>query len=548
MNRKAYLSILLAVVFLAFAFLTGCSSSTSAPPPTGTTYVFYLSGLEAINEEEGPNFYTVAGAVTLDAAGDVTGGEEDYNDGIGLTDAPTPIAAATNALVVDPTSGQGTLTLTVGDTNLGVGGVETLGVQFVNANHALIIQFDGSATSSGSLDLQTSTQASGNFAYTYSGVNVDYDPSASGGVVTVASGAINGVFDINDADLGVLTDQTLTTGTVSTSDAFGRGTITGTQLAGSLAYYVVGPEVVRLICDDTDAALVGSAYGQGSATFTAANIGSSVFDIQANAWGEFQTTVGSFATDGVSAVTSGIADNAEGGDDFIGESISGNYSVSNDAVNGYSDLNITSENLGDVSALGVYMTDPNLNLLDPNNTTSGLGGALVVDLDTPLPGSTGILIPQTDTTSTDFTGNYAFGGQLFNGGDFWEVDFVGQGSVTGGVLAGTGLVSDIGAFYSSSITDTGVGYAATPLADENESTTGRYTRFDANESGPLVITVGETEFGADTVLYQASGGYLFWMQEDDFANFLGPLEQQGSLTGLPAVQKAMAKAPQAKKR
>ncbi|MGA7078775.1 MAG: hypothetical protein WBQ43_00175 [Terriglobales bacterium] len=546
MNRKAYLSILLAVIFMAFAFLTGCSSSTATPPATGTTYVFYLTGLENINE--GPNFYTAAGAVTLDAAGDVTGGEEDYNDGFGLTDAPTPIAAATGALAVDPTTGQGTLTLTVGDTNLGVGGVETLGVQFVNTNHALIIQFDGSATSSGSLDLQTATEASGNFAFTYSGVNVDYDPSASGGVVTVASGLINGVYDFNDADLGVEYDQTLTQGTVSTVDAFGRGTISGTQLAGSLAYYVVGPEVVRFICDDTDAALIGSAYGQGSSTFTAANIGSSVFDIQANAWGEFQTTVGSFTTDGVSVVTGGIADSAEGGDDFIGESISGTYTVSNDAVNGYSNLIITSENLGDVSNLGVYMTDPALNLLDPNNTTTGLGGALVLDLDTPLPGSTGVLMPQTDTTSTDFTGNYAFGGQLFNGDDFWEVDFVGQGSVATGVLAGTGIVSDIGGFYSSSPTDTAVGFAATPLADENESTTGRYTIFDENESGPLVITIGESEFGADTVLYQASGGYLFWMQEDDFANFLGPVEQQGSLTGLPAVRKAMAKSPQAKKR
>src|SRR5208283_2005284 len=36
MNRKAYLSIL-AVVFLAISFLTGCSSSSSAPPVIGIT-------------------------------------------------------------------------------------------------------------------------------------------------------------------------------------------------------------------------------------------------------------------------------------------------------------------------------------------------------------------------------------------------------------------------------------------------------------------------------------------------------------------------------
>jgi len=544
MNRKAYLSILLALVFLAFAFLTGCSSGTSKTV-SGTTYVFYATGLENINNVEGPNFYTVAGAVVIDSAGNVTGGEEDYNDGFGLTDAPTPIAATSSALVVDPTSGQGTLTLTVGDTNLGVGGVETLGVQFANTNHALIIQFDGSATSSGSLDLQSATSAPGNFAFTMSGVDTSYNPLAIGGVVTVGSGAINGVFDVND-DGTVLTDQTLTAGTVTDTDSFGRGTITGTQLAGQLAYYVVGPEVVRFISDDSDASGVGSAYGQGTATFTAANFpAAAVFGVEGNAWGEQYSTAGSFTSDGVSAIA-GIADLDDFGAVYFGETISGNYSVSNDAVNGYSALNITSENLGNVSAFGVYMTDPALNLLDPNNTTSGLGGALIVDLDSSLVAGTGVLIPQTDTAAADFTGGYAFGAQSYNSDEFWEVDFVGQGSVATGVLTGTGLVSDIGAFYSSSVTDTGVGYSATPLADANEASTGRYTMTTDNEN-PLVITVGESEFGDDVVLYQASGGYLFWLQVDDFASFLGPLEQQGSLTGLPAVQKAMAKSPQQKR-
>ena len=61
-------------------------------------------------------------------------------------------------------------------------------------------------------------------------------------------------------------------------------------------------------------------------------------------------------------------------------------------------------------SLGIYMTDPNLNLIDPNNTTSGLGGALVADLDSSLNG-TGVLIPQTDTATDSFAGNYAFGAQ-----------------------------------------------------------------------------------------------------------------------------------------
>ena len=53
--------------------------------------------------------------------------------------------------------------------------------------------------------------------------------------------------------------------------------------------------------------------------------------------------------------------------------------------------------LGDVSVLGVYMVDPNINVLDPNNS-SGTGGALVVDLDTS-PERHGRTFPQTDTTT-----------------------------------------------------------------------------------------------------------------------------------------------------
>ena len=91
--------------------------------------------------------------------------------------------------------------------------------------------------------------------------------------------------------------------------------------------------------------------------------------------------------------------------------ISGNYAVSS---NGYGSLTITAGDLGDVSVLGIYMTDPLLNLNDPNNTTSGLGGALVADLDGSNLNGTGVLIPQTDTSTASFAGNYAFGAQAYN--------------------------------------------------------------------------------------------------------------------------------------
>jgi len=358
------------------------------------------------------------------------------------------------------------------------------------------------------------------------------------------------VFDINDFDLGIFTDVALTAGTVSDTDAFGRGTITGTQLSGSLAYYVVGPEAVRLISDDTDAALIGSAYGQGTGTFSAASIGSSVFGILGDTWGELYGAAGSFTTDGVSAVT-GIGDDDENsGSIFSGVAIDGSYTMGS---TGYGSVTITAGELQDVSALGVYATDPTLNLLDPNNTTGG-GGALILDLDGFLTGGTGVLLPQTDTNPADFTGSsssYAFGAQAFGGSDSstaWEWDAVGQGAFTAGAFAGTGLVNDVFDIFGTATPDTGVTFTGTPAPDAAEATTGRYTMLTGSEN-PFVITViADSPLDYSVVVYQASGTQAFLLDEDTFGTFLGPMEQQGTLGAIPAVKKAMAKSPTAHKR
>jgi hypothetical protein len=222
--------------------------------------------------------------------------------------------------------------------------------------------------------------------------------------------------------------------------------------------------------------------------------------------------------------------------------ISGTYSIAN---NGYGSLKITA-GLGDVSDFGIYVTDPTLNLNDPNNTTSGLGGALIADLDdgdVPISlgiNGTGVLVSQTDTKTTSFAGNYAFGAQDYNqiSATGWEFDFVGQGSVTDLALNGTGLVSDPFSFFSANATDNGVAFSGTATPDASNA--GRYTI-------PLSITVVTgSPVAFPAVIYQAGGGQLFWLNigvDNDAADsvFLGPLEQQGPLTGLPAVTKGAEK-------
>src|ERR1019366_3909391 len=292
---------------------------------TGGNYSFYLSGLEAINL--GPNFYALAGSVTIDANGNVLAGKQDYNDAFGLTSPDSGDTITGGTLTVDGT-GQGTLTLITGNTALGVSGTETLGIQFVNTNHALIVQFDGSATSSGSMDLQTlPSTLSGGYAFTLSGVDPGYNSVVAGGVFSISGTAMqNGLLDVDDA--GVVTLGTPFTGTISAPDAFGRGTITGTGIAITIKYYIVGPEAIRIIDVDTADSFVGSAFGQGAGAFSNASLGSSVFGVESNFWGSsLYAAAGMFATVPGRGTLQGVANNDEDGVVESGAAISGTYSI-----------------------------------------------------------------------------------------------------------------------------------------------------------------------------------------------------------------------------
>jgi len=521
-------------------------------------YAFYLSGLETL--DGGPNFYALAGSVSVDGNGNVLGGEQDYNDGIGIT-SPEPsgdtIMAGTGALTVDPTTGQGTLTLTTNNSSVGANGVETLGVQFVNTNHALIVQFDGSATSSGSMDTQTlsSTVNDGNYAFTLSGVDTSYMPVVYGGEFSISGSgtALQGTYDIDDA--GATKTPTLGTafsGTITGPDAFGRGTITSTALPLSLNYYVVGPEALRIIDVDsinantgagTDDSAIGSAFGQGTGTFSNTSLARSVFGVGSNSLGNLYGAAGMFTTVPGMGTFSGVADDNEFDNAIVvtRAPITGTYAI---ASNGYGSLTIPAVSgtgqLGDVSMFGIYMTDPLLNLLDPNNTATGLGGGLIADLDsaTGLNG-TGVLIPQTDTSTASFAGNYAFGAQADNvprGADTgWEFDFVGQGSVDDLVLSGSGLLSDPFFIFNATGPD-GIDTASfSGTIKPDHGNVGRYTfRLDMG-------LTADPDFGS--VIYQASGGQLIWLDVDASGDsvFLGSMQQQGSLTALPAAQANQSK-------
>jgi hypothetical protein len=517
--------------------------------------VFYASGQELING--GPNYYALAGAVTIDPSGDVIAGEEDYNDAFGITSAGEPttadtIAAGTSGLVVDGTTGLGTLTLTSSNTATGVSGVQTFAVQFVNPNHALITQYDGSATSSGSLDLQTAgtTTPTGAFSFVMSGVDPSYSIVSFGGVFGTGSDLV----DANDA--GTVTLASSLTMTLGATDSFGRGTTTNSLEYGStpisINYYVVGPEAVRLIDVDADDSAVGSAFGQGAAagTFSAASLPASVFGLSSSSWAAYHAAGGQFTTDGTSAVTGGIGDDNEmgTGDTTLDVAIGGAYVVGS---TGYGSVTVTAGTFGDVSALGLYVTDPLLNISDPNNTATGssVGGGLLLDLDSFLTGSTGVVIPQTDSTAADFTGTYVAGWQdfnLFNSScNYCEFDMVSVGtmdSTATPALSLTGSDSDpFGTWDGTAEQTTGDTFTGIPVADGANA--GRYTMNTGNAT--LTATVGTVAEPENVSIYQASGGQLIWVGTGDPTTdsdvFFGSVEQQGSLTGLPLARKGAPK-------
>jgi hypothetical protein len=500
-------------------------------------YAFYVSGLDF------NSVYSLAGSVTIAANGTLTG-EQDYNDGSGIT-SPEPGGdmITGGSLSFDPTSGLGTLTLITNNKNVGVHGTETLALNFVNNNHALIIQADGSATSSGSFDLQTlpSTLAGG-FSFTLSGAHSG--TAFFGGVFSVAGTSVtNGIFDENDA--GNISKNNSFTGALTTADSFGRGTLTGTGIATTIVYYTVGPEALRLIDVDSNSTGVGSAFGQGASagTFTTSAIGNSVFSVQSNFAGVIlYAAVGQIVPSGGSF--NGVADVNE---DLVGfgEALTitnGTFTV---GTNGYGSLTIPPGQLGDVSALGIYATDPALNLNDPNNTTSpGAGNtfasALVVDLDQNVAGS-GVLVPQTDNATASFAGNYALGFQDFvddgisvNG----ELDFVGNATATAtapALLTGSGVMSDpFNLLLGASFSETGT--FTSPITPD-AANLGRY------QINPFSVTVQTvtTPIPYLAVAYQASGGQLFWLEDgaDGQASvFGGQLQQQTLPLGAAAAKKA----------
>ena len=269
--------------------------------PAGN-YVLQAQGFEGIP-------YQFAAVVTLDGAGNVTGGEQAVNaNGVSVTDQ--------NLSGSYFIGGDGRGTITIVDPNSAIG-TEVFALVFLTNSHsqnpqALISQIgidNTGASATGTMDWQHPTAItaapSGSYAFVMCGTDVDVldsiifpdgpPPLAFGGVLDIGSSssqtAISGVIDEFIADHLKLADVALSTGSQISAgpDTFGQFTVT---LAGLTSYsqsrpvtvvltgYIVDASHIRLIETDNTATTAGFgttgglAIGQVAGSYGTFNNGS----------------------------------------------------------------------------------------------------------------------------------------------------------------------------------------------------------------------------------------------------------------------------------
>jgi hypothetical protein len=173
----------------------------------------------------------------------------------------------------------------------------------------------------------------------------------------------------------------------------------------------------------------------------------------------------------------------------------------------------------------VYVVDPTLNILDPNNA-SGTGGALLLHTDAAVNG-TGLVLPQSATGISTLAGNYAV--KLKNsiaGTTPDELDLVGVGTASSGVFA-NGLADYDEDETFNAPTMFGAVLTGTFAADGAHvgHSTGAFT-VTPPTSGYVFVpgTTAPTTIGVS--IYQASAAQAFVVETDATASVDGMLVLQ----------------------
>lgn len=519
--------------------VTDSTQTASASTTVQVASPALLNGQYAVVLNPGNGSFGMVASVILDGNGNIVSGEADGSANGLYWAAPS----VTGTYTLDPT-GHGNISMSLNSTTCCGTLQQTHGITAASGSHLVIAeddQFNGLTIGApGSMDLQSAgpnfsaAQVSGGYSFTLSGYSHANSANASWGGIFTADGTAtipSGIFDENFGG-GTGYSSIPFTGSFTPPDSYGRGTITFSATTDTpttstqYVYYLVTPEVLRLtsMTNTGNAGNTGSAYGQGSVTTTdAALTGSFVFSdfgfTSDTNGGEAGAAAGQFTTDGAGNITAGTMDvNAFGTPSSI-------------ALAG-STYTIVSSPRGTITGpsgqtYNVYLTDPTLNLLDPNNT-SGTGGALLLETDAA--NTIGVVLPQTDTTATP-SGPYAvlLSNQNNLGGCCnYDGGYTGQFTVS---TTTPGTFNGEGDFQGSGTNN------ATPIVGPLTGTFAADTTFPGRFVGtvstspffPSASKVGDMTLGTISVSYYfANASQGFVIETDAFAPSFGVVEAQGT--------------------
>lgn len=305
----------------AAATLTVTASSASTP--LMGQYAFLVSGYDS----------AVAGSVTLDGNGNVTGGVEDIR-APGTNLSGSDLAISSGSYLVGPDN-RGMLSYTDSQGHSFTFAIAVGGISNGVATQGQMVEFDGNPLEmTGSMALQTSADfsvsaLSGSYAFGSSGWNNGVQPDVTVGSFTVSGGTIsNGLFDQNDG--GTVTSAAAVTGSIGTIDSNGRGTLTVTTGAGSNTFdmYVVSAGKCFVISDVSDPEVQsGPVLQQSGSPFSSSSLnGAAILTVQSEdgvpapvaTLGQVTFTAGSF---------SGVVDQNDNGTVALSQSASGTWSL-----------------------------------------------------------------------------------------------------------------------------------------------------------------------------------------------------------------------------
>jgi hypothetical protein len=302
--------IILPVLLSALALLAGCGGSSNnvtnpTPPPSGGfsnsnlngTYVFSASGSDQANGAP----YALVGTLTANGSGAITGGAIDMIDAAFSGPVTNVSVSGTYKIGVDGRT-QATL---AASTPFG----QNLTLDFVlqDSSHGLVIEFDGNATGSGSLDLQTSgATPTGSYAFLLSGAglaNSSVVPFVAVGNFALGSnGTFAGLEDFNNNGFAYA-NQTLN-GVLALGPSSSPATTMTTTQFGTQTFdvFAVDANHLKFIETDGTGTLTGDAFSQSSASLSAATF---AFTLQGSYPGanSISSAGGIIAMDGAGNVT-----------------------------------------------------------------------------------------------------------------------------------------------------------------------------------------------------------------------------------------------------